>query len=26
MPVEVSMVGVDDDLTLPAWRPVTGVR
>jgi uncharacterized protein len=24
MPVEVSMVRVDDDLTLPAWRPVTG--
>jgi uncharacterized protein len=26
MPVEVSMVRVDDELTLPAWRPVTGVR
>lgn len=24
MPVEVSMIRVDDDLTLPAWRPVTG--
>jgi len=24
MSVEVSMVRVDDDLTLPAWRPVTG--
>jgi uncharacterized OB-fold protein len=24
MPVEVSMVRVDDELTLPAWRPVTG--
>lgn len=24
MPVEVSMVGIDDELTLPAWRPVTG--
>lgn len=24
MPVEVSMVHVDDDLTLPAWRPTTG--
>jgi uncharacterized protein len=26
MPVEVSMVRVDDELTVPAWRPVTGVR
>ncbi len=24
MPVEVSMVRVDDELTLPAWRPATG--
>jgi uncharacterized OB-fold protein len=24
MPVEVSLVRVDDELTLPAWRPVTG--
>jgi len=24
MPVEVSMVPVDDDLALPAWRPATG--
>lgn len=24
MPVEVSMVRVDDELTLPAWRPTTG--
>jgi uncharacterized protein len=26
MPVEVSMVRVDDELTLPAWRPATGAR
>jgi uncharacterized protein len=26
MPVEVSMVRVDDELTLPAWRPTTGAR
>jgi uncharacterized OB-fold protein len=24
LPVEVSMVRVDDELTLPAWRPATG--
>jgi uncharacterized OB-fold protein len=24
MPVEVSLVRVDDELTLPAWRPATG--
>ena len=24
MPVEVSLVHVDDELTLPAWRPATG--
>lgn len=24
MPVELSMVRVDEDLTLPAWRPATG--
>jgi uncharacterized OB-fold protein len=26
MPVEVSMVRADDELTLPAWRPSTGAR
>jgi uncharacterized protein len=26
MPVEVSLVRVDDELTLPAWRPATGAR